>query len=45
MTASVSVPPLQTPAADDQQEPTVAVLLLDATSTGAADGDADRGSV
>jgi hypothetical protein len=33
------------PAPDDGQERTVAVLLLDATSTGATDGNAYRGSV
>jgi hypothetical protein len=32
-------------AADEQQQPGLAVLLVDATSTGATDGNADRGSV
>ncbi len=30
---------------DDQREPTVPVLFVDATSTGATDGNAYRGSV
>jgi hypothetical protein len=32
-------------ASDDQREPTVPVLFVDATSTGATDGNAYRGSV